>query len=43
MSYETIVGPLSRLLCCLVACAWLPALAIIYVVRRGRRERHREE
>lgn len=39
MTYETIAGPLSRVICCLVAFAWLPALVVFYVVRRGWRER----
>jgi len=34
MTYETIVGPLSRVICCLVPFAWLPVLLIVYVVRR---------
>jgi hypothetical protein len=38
MTYETIVGPLSRVICCLVPLAWLPVLAIFYVVRRRNRE-----
>ena len=39
MTYETIAGPLSRVICCLVVFAWLPALIVFYVVRRGWRER----
>jgi hypothetical protein len=39
MTYETIAGPLSRVICCLVAFAWLPVLAITYVLRRGWRNR----
>jgi hypothetical protein len=39
VNYETIAGPLSRILCCLVPFAWLPVLLIAYVVRRGWRER----
>jgi hypothetical protein len=39
MTYQTILGPLSRLLCCLIPFAWLPVLLIIYVARGGWRER----
>jgi hypothetical protein len=39
VNYETIAGPLSRIVCCLVPFAWLPALLIAYVARRGWRER----
>jgi hypothetical protein len=42
MNYETIAGPLSRLLCCLVPFAWLPALVIYYVARRGWQARDKE-
>ena len=38
MTYETIAGPLSRVICCLVPFAWLPALVIFYVVRRRNRD-----
>ena len=38
MTHETIAGPLSRVICCLIPCAWLPALMIIYVIRHGRRK-----
>ena len=43
MNYETIAGPLSRLICCLLPFAWLPVLAIVYVRRRGWHDRNREE
>jgi hypothetical protein len=46
MHYESIVGPLSRVLCCLVPFAWLPALAILYAVRRldsRNRQRNRQK
>ena len=35
------LGPLSRVICCLVPFAWLPTLLVFYVVRRGWRERCR--
>lgn len=34
MTYEAILGPLSRVICCLVPFAWLPVLVIGYLTRR---------
>ena len=39
MNYETIVGPLFRVICCLIPFAWLPFLVIYYIAKRGWRER----
>jgi len=36
MTFETILGPLSRVICCLVPIAWLPVLLMMYAVRRLR-------
>ncbi len=35
MTYETIIGPLSRIVCCFVPFAWLPALIGVYLMRRN--------
>jgi hypothetical protein len=43
MDYETIVGPLSRVICCLVPCGWLPVLLIAFVFRRGWRDQKPSE
>jgi hypothetical protein len=36
MTYEAILGPLSRAVCCLVPFAWLPALALWVIIRKVR-------
>ncbi len=43
MTYETIVGPLSRIICCLVPCGWVPMLMIAYVVRRRDQKSDQEQ
>ncbi len=34
MTLEMLIGPLSRVICCLVPIGWLPALLVLYVTRR---------